>query len=328
VFVYCLILAAVVYAAVVAETVVESARFGGRAIISFGTILYLSSSSAVGVEILTGLSATATLALVAAVGYGRGRRLERRMAAEVDQRWEQLSREDTGLTAGQRPLDRRAAELQTQVDRLTEQRNALRNRRLDPSGIRVACWVVRREVSPERTRALSIILILVALGWTALVADVIYETATADQVGITLFGSILTKGTAASRTVILALLAASAVLLLAIAIGFAWRRSVGRRTRSTVRAEVARGVGEKEAGMQARHELLAWRISELEKRIVQLESEQTSDEDMQPSRRQAYERSGMGSGERRILNELARAGPGFLVEVPDADETQEASPPA
>jgi hypothetical protein len=326
--VYALILAAVVYAAVVAETVVESARFGGRAIISFGTILYLSTSPSVGVEVLAGLSATATLAMVAAVGYGRGRRLERRMAAEVDQRWEQVSRKDTGLRARGRPHDRRVAELQTQVDKLTAQRTALRDGRLDPLGIRVACWMMWREASPERTRALSIILILVALGWTALVVDVIYETATADQVGITLFGSMLTKGTAQSRTIILALLAASAVLLLAIAIGFAWRRSVGRRTRSTVRAEVARGVGEKEAGMQARHELLAWRISELEKRIVQLESEQATDEDLQPSRRQAYERSGMGSGERRILNELARAGPGFLVEVPDADETQEASPPA
>jgi hypothetical protein len=184
-----------------------------------------------------------------------------------------------------------------------------------------------REVSPERTHALPIILILVALGWTAVVVDVIYETATADQVGINAFGSVLTRGTSASRTVILAALAASAVLLLAIAIGFAWRRSVGRRTRSRVRAEVARGVGEKEAGMQARHELLAWRISELEKRVVQLESEQPAEEGLQPSRRQAYERSGMGSGERRILNELARAGPGFLVEVPDADES-EASPPA
>lgn len=124
-FLYALILAAVVYAAAVAQTIVESARYGGRAIISFGTILFLSDSSAVGVGILTVLSATAALALGGAVGYGRGRWLERRMAAEVDQRWEKVSREDAGLGARQRLLDWRVGELQAQVGRLTAERNAL-----------------------------------------------------------------------------------------------------------------------------------------------------------------------------------------------------------
>ncbi|MDP9185339.1 MAG: hypothetical protein M3O29_06710, partial [Actinomycetota bacterium] len=56
-----------------------------------------------------------------AVAYARGRRLERRMAAELDARFAELAERDAGDTA-RRLLTWRLAELQTLVDRLLEER--------------------------------------------------------------------------------------------------------------------------------------------------------------------------------------------------------------
>jgi hypothetical protein len=67
------------------------------------------------------LSASAALAMVTAVAYARGRRLERRMAAELDDRFAELAERDAGDTA-HRLLTWRLAELQTLVDRLLEER--------------------------------------------------------------------------------------------------------------------------------------------------------------------------------------------------------------
>jgi hypothetical protein len=68
--------------ALVIELVIESARTGARELVAFGYVLAAPGGS-VGIWILCGVSATAALALVTAVAYARGRRLERRMAARA-----------------------------------------------------------------------------------------------------------------------------------------------------------------------------------------------------------------------------------------------------
>jgi hypothetical protein len=74
--------------------------------------------------VLCAVSASAALAMVAAVAHARGRRLERRMAAELDARYAALAERDAGDTA-RRLLTWRLAELQTLVDRLLEERKAV-----------------------------------------------------------------------------------------------------------------------------------------------------------------------------------------------------------
>ena len=74
------------------------------------------------IVILCAVSAAAALAMAIAVAYARGRRLERRMAAELDARWAELAQRDAGDTARRELLNWRLAELQTLVDRLLEDR--------------------------------------------------------------------------------------------------------------------------------------------------------------------------------------------------------------
>ena len=119
---YVLIVLAAGYAAAVTQTVIESTRTGGRTIVAFGNVLF-EAGLPQGIWILCGLSASAALALAAAVAHARGRRLERRMAAELDARYEQASVTATGNVARERLLEGRMAELQTSIDTLTAQRD-------------------------------------------------------------------------------------------------------------------------------------------------------------------------------------------------------------
>jgi hypothetical protein len=171
----------------------------------------------------------------------------------------------------------------------------------------------------------AVILIIVAAVWSVVVGDIVLETASSDRAGIMAFGQVVVEGTRASRTWILAGLVASAALLLALAVAYAvFRRGRGHTARA-VSSAVAEGVGRTEAGMGARDELLAWRISELDRRVSALEERRPRDDDgISPSRRLAYERSGMASGERRILSELARAvgSDDITIELPET-ETRE-----
>ena len=57
------------------------------------------------------VSASAALAMAIAVAYARGRRLERRMAAELDERWAALAERDAGDAARKNLLSWRIAEL-------------------------------------------------------------------------------------------------------------------------------------------------------------------------------------------------------------------------
>jgi hypothetical protein len=112
-----------VWCAISLEMVLESARTDGHALVLFGHVVAAPSVSAT-IVICCAVSAAAALAMAIAVGYVRGRRLERRMAAELDARWAELAERDAGDAARRELLNWRLAELQTLVDRLLADRQA------------------------------------------------------------------------------------------------------------------------------------------------------------------------------------------------------------
>ena len=120
------IVLATAWSAVVIEMLLESARTRGRELVAFGSVVAAPRGSA-GIWILCAVSATAALAMVAAVAYARGRRLERRMAAELDERWEEISERSANDATRIRLLSGRVAELQTLVNRLGDDRAARRD---------------------------------------------------------------------------------------------------------------------------------------------------------------------------------------------------------
>lgn len=112
-----------VWCAVSIEMVWESARTDGRALVLFGHVVAAPPVSAT-IVILCAVSAVGALAMAVAVAYARGRRLERRMAAELDARWAELAQRDAGDVARRELLNWRLAELQTLVDKLLADRQA------------------------------------------------------------------------------------------------------------------------------------------------------------------------------------------------------------
>ena len=125
------IVLATAWSAVVIELVLESARTRGRELVAFGSVLAAPGGTA-GILILCAVSATAALAMVTAVAYARGRRLERRMAAELDGRWEEISERNASDATRIRLLSWRVAELQTLTNQLTAERAA---KRVGPPGL-------------------------------------------------------------------------------------------------------------------------------------------------------------------------------------------------
>jgi hypothetical protein len=112
---------AAIWTAFVVELVMASAPSGGSRLVAFGTLLG-EPGPAAGVVVLCAVSASAALAMVTAIAYGRGRRLERRMAAELDDGWGDLSRRAAEDAARIELLTWRVAELQTFVDTLLAER--------------------------------------------------------------------------------------------------------------------------------------------------------------------------------------------------------------
>ncbi len=119
------LLLALAWSAFVTVTVIESAQTGAATIEAFARVILTPVTIEQGIWFLCALSASAALALVTAVYMIRGRRLERRMAAELDSRIATRSERDAGDTAVSRLLEHRVAELQTSVDTLTAQRDAI-----------------------------------------------------------------------------------------------------------------------------------------------------------------------------------------------------------
>jgi hypothetical protein len=116
-----ILVGAAAWAAVAVDIVIESARVGAREIWAFGHVI-ASPGVPAGIWVVCGVSATAALAMVTAVAYVRGRRLERRMAAELDESRAEMARRGAGDAARMRLLSWRVAELQTLVDRFMAER--------------------------------------------------------------------------------------------------------------------------------------------------------------------------------------------------------------
>ena len=114
---------AALWCAISFELVVESARTQGQELVLFGNVLAAPAVS-VTIVVLCVVSASAALAMAIAVAFARGRRLERRMAAELDDRWAALAERDAGDAARKNLLSWRIAELQTLVEQLLAERQA------------------------------------------------------------------------------------------------------------------------------------------------------------------------------------------------------------
>ena len=119
---------AAVWCAIAFELVVESARTQGRALVLFGELL-AAPSIEVTIGVLCVVSASAALAMAVAVARAREHRIERRMAAELDARWEALAERDAGDAARKNLLSWRVAELQTLVEQLLAEREATQRRK-------------------------------------------------------------------------------------------------------------------------------------------------------------------------------------------------------
>jgi hypothetical protein len=117
------IVLAAVWCAAALELVIESARTGGRALVFLGRVL-AAPPPEVTILVLCAVSASAALALAIAVAHGRGRRLERRMAKELDTRWADLAEREVADGARKRLLSWRVAELQALVEELLAERQA------------------------------------------------------------------------------------------------------------------------------------------------------------------------------------------------------------
>jgi hypothetical protein len=110
----------------VIDAVIESAGANAVAITVFDRVLVTTSEPQTKIWLLCAMSAVAALALVTAVARFRGRRLERRLAAELDARYEELSSKAAGDAARAHLLEARVAELQTWVERATDERDEAR----------------------------------------------------------------------------------------------------------------------------------------------------------------------------------------------------------
>ncbi len=121
---YIAIVLATAWTAVVVETIIESARAFGGSIRFLGRTM-LTPGIRPGLVILCGLAASAGLAWAAAVAYARGRRLERRMAAELDARYQEITAKAAGDVARAGLLSWRVAELRTSMDELTARRDEI-----------------------------------------------------------------------------------------------------------------------------------------------------------------------------------------------------------
>jgi hypothetical protein len=114
---------AAAWTAVVVDVVAESASSGGRTISLLGHAI-TRATPRTGVIYLAVLAASAALALAAAISFVSGRRMERRMADELDDSWDALSRKEASQTRLEL-FEWRAGELDTTVNQLVRQRDNL-----------------------------------------------------------------------------------------------------------------------------------------------------------------------------------------------------------
>jgi hypothetical protein len=109
----------------VGDAVVESIADGGQGVVALGGSIALEVGTTTTLTALTALTAGAALAWVAAIAFALGRRVEGRMAEELDERWDAQSRHNAGVEGRNKLLEYRVSELQTKLDELTDRRDAL-----------------------------------------------------------------------------------------------------------------------------------------------------------------------------------------------------------
>lgn len=115
---------ALVWSVLAVDLVAESAARGGRAIVLFGTTL-LRTAPETGILVIATAAATAGIALVGAAAFVRGRWLERRIADEVDERYQEMSVKAAGWEAREDLLRWQIADLERQQARLIAKRDEL-----------------------------------------------------------------------------------------------------------------------------------------------------------------------------------------------------------
>jgi hypothetical protein len=120
--------------------------------------------------------------------------------------------------------------------------------------------------------------IVLALAWTAVVVDVVAETAAAADGTVVAFDSVLTQPGETATIWAVAGLAASALLALALAVGSAWNDRVERRVARAVDARFARLASE-DAALTKRRDQLSGRLADLHRRIESLARERAAHED-------------------------------------------------
>jgi hypothetical protein len=112
---------AAAWTAAVVDVIWESAATRGPSLVVLGRVAATPSGRA-GLLVLCGLAASAGLAVAAAGAYLRGRRLERRMAAELDARYQEVTARAAGDVARAGLLSWRVDELRTSMQGLHERR--------------------------------------------------------------------------------------------------------------------------------------------------------------------------------------------------------------
>lgn len=118
------IAAATLWTAFVVETIVESVRAFGAGIVFMGRTL-ATPGIRPSIFVLCGLAASAGLAWAAAIGFARRRRLERRMAADLDERYQEMTTRAAGDVARAELVSWRANELQTSLEDLVHRRDEI-----------------------------------------------------------------------------------------------------------------------------------------------------------------------------------------------------------
>lgn len=135
------------------DAVVESAIDGGDAIVMFGQTLATPGTAGT-LGILTATSAAAVLAWVASIAHARGRRLERRLTEELDERWEDLSQRVAGELGRKTLLEWRVVELRNQVDELVGKRDELLE---EMAAVRERTSELQRMIRQQREAALALV---------------------------------------------------------------------------------------------------------------------------------------------------------------------------
>ncbi|MGH2640850.1 MAG: hypothetical protein ACRDGO_04030 [Actinomycetota bacterium] len=123
---YIAMLLATVWTAFVVETIIESTRAFGGTILFLGRTL-IAPGIRPGILILCGLAASAGLAWTIAVAFARGRKMERRMAAELDTRYQEMTTQAAGDAARAGLLTWRIGELQTSMNELMAKRDRVQS---------------------------------------------------------------------------------------------------------------------------------------------------------------------------------------------------------